>query len=565
MKKQTLLLVVLVLCLGMGCGSLTSFAAIAAGPPRVLKAPDQEESANESTNESASESNQESEESAEAPTPENDQQDESDSSDSERQPSQEKESSQSEDQSEKGDKTQSNDKSEQESDESKDKNDSTEDSQSESKGKESKERSSRSSSRRSFFGQSSKSEEKYSKRSKDFIAVFEPLVSSATASTVKIMNGRRQLALGTVVDSEGYVLTKASELKGKVSCKFSDGRQASAKVVGIDPTTDLALLKVDIDNVNVVQWKEGPAPLVGQWLATPNLKSSKLAVGIVGVDERTIPPSDPFIGITMDNLEGKDGVKILSVVARSPADDADLLINDVITHIDEIETKDIESLRKTLGQYDPNDQVTLSIIRASQEMKIKLTLGEKDKISPQNDRSNQQNSMGSTPSRRRKDFPNAFQHDSMLSAINCGGPVVDLDGQVVGINIARAGRVASLSLPVQTVLPVVAMLKTGEYAPELVNKAKIESIEAELAALAAKIKQLPEKQNKWENLYQVENAKQQELDRILKDVQDRLKVIELKSKSFKTELDSVKRELKNSEKVRQRLEADRKQLATGVR
>ncbi len=109
------------------------------------------------------------------------------------------------------------------------------------------------------------------------------------------------------------------------------------------------------------------------------------------------------------------------------------------------------------------------------------------------------------------------------------------------------------------------MLKTGEYAPELVNKAKIESIEAELAELAAKLKLLPDKQNKWENLYQVENAKQQELDRILKDVQDRLKVIELKSKSFKTELDSVKRELKNSEKIRQRLEADHKQLATGVR
>lgn len=547
MKRQNLLLVALVLCIGMGCGSLTSFAAIVAGPSHVLTAPNQEDS----NNESALESDQESEESAEAPTPENNQQEELDSSNEERKSSEKSEDSQSEDQPDKGDEGQSKGKSDQDSDDS--------------KGKESKDSSSKSSSRRSFFGQRSKSEAKYSKRSKDFVAVFEPLVSSATASTVKVMNGRRQLALGTVVDSDGYVLTKASELKGKVSCKFSDGRQASAKVVGIDPATDLALLKVDIDNVNVVQWKEGPAPLVGQWLATPNLKSSKLAVGIVGVDERVIPPSDPFIGITMENLEDKDGVKITSVVARSPADDADLLINDVITHIDEIETKDIESLRKTLGQYDPNDRVTLSIIRASQDKKIKLTLGEKDKISPQNDRSNQQNSMGSTPSRRRKDFPNAFQHDSMLSAINCGGPIVDLDGQVVGINIARAGRVASLALPVQTVLPVVAMLKSGEYAPELVNKAKIESIEAELAELASKFEVLPKKRNKWESLYKVENARQEELERSIEGLQDRLKVIELKSKNYKTELDSVERELKNGEKIRQRLEADLKQLATGVR
>lgn len=109
------------------------------------------------------------------------------------------------------------------------------------------------------------------------------------------------------------------------------------------------------------------------------------------------------------------------------------------------------------------------------------------------------------------------------------------------------------------------MLKSGEYAPELVNKSKIEAIDAELAELMVKFEQLPGKESKLENLFQVENAKQQELERILKDVQDRLKVIELKSKNYKTELDSVKRDLKNIEKVRQRLEADRKQLATGVR
>ena len=537
-----------------------SYATIPNDSPGTFPAIAQEE---DSEKDQAEEKSQDSEDSAEAPTPKEEEQTESDSN---------KEESQStEDDDEK---SESEEKLEKKSDESKDKEGSEDKKESKDKDKsaedskdndeEPKESSSRSS-RRSFFGQSSSREEKYSKRSKDFVAVFEPLVSSASASTVKIMNGRRQLALGTVVDSEGYVLTKASELKGKISCKFADSRQASARVVGIDPTTDLALLKVDIDNINSVQWKEGPAPMVGQWLATPNLKSSKLAVGIVGVDERIIPPSDPFIGITMQNIDDRDGVKITSVVARSPADEADLLINDIITHIDDIETKDIDSLRKTLGQYDPNDRILLSIIRASEEKKIKLTLGEKDKISPQNNRSNQQNSMGSTPSRRRKDFPNAFQHDSMLSAINCGGPVVDLDGQVVGINIARAGRVASLALPVQTVLPVIAMLKSGEYAPELVNKAKIEAIDAELAELAKKIEGLPEKQTKWENLYQVEDAKKQELERILKDVQDRLKVIELKSSNFKTELDSVKRELKNSEKIRQRLEADRKQLATGVR
>lgn len=289
-------------------------------------------------------------------------------------------------------------------------------------------------------------------------------------------------------------------------------------------------------------------------------------MGIVGVNARVIPPSDPFIGIGPPlNAGDTVGAKINSVVANSPADDADLMVGDIITRIDDVEIKDWDSLRATLGQYDANDRITLTLTRASKEMKIKLTLAERDKVSPQNERSNQQNSMGSVLSRRRKNFPSAFQHDSMLTSTTCGGPIVNLDGRVVGINIARAGRVDSLALPVQTILPIVALLETGELAPEIVNKTRLAEIDIELNELATKIVQLPEKKNALETQYQVEKAKQEELEKILNDVQDRLKVIELKSKNFGTELDSVKNELKTIEKTRQRLEADRKHLSTGLR
>ena len=129
---------------------------------------------------------------------------------------------------------------------------------------------------------------------------------------------------------------------------------------------------------------------------------------MVGVDLRKIPPSRPFIGITMINAEGKDGVQIMTRVPRSPAEEAELLVGDIITHLDEIAIKDREALQETLGQYDVNDRVTLTILRGSDVKKIKLTLADSDKTSPVFDRSNQQNSMGSVLSRRRKDFPNAF-------------------------------------------------------------------------------------------------------------------------------------------------------------
>ena len=291
----------------------------------------------------------------------------------------------------------------------------------------------------------------FSKQSAKFVSVFSPVVASVNDSTLMIMSGERQIALGTVVDSDGLVLTKASELRGNLGCKLLDGTIVDAEVIGIDPATDLALLKVDADDLTVVQWSEEPTPAIGRWLATPKGNKDTAAIGVVSVETREIPPSRPFIGIVMVNVEGGKGVRIDKVVPNSPADFADLWVNDVIVKIDDTVVKDNIGVRDALGQYDVNDRVTLTVMRGTRELKIKLTLAERDKISPENERSNQQNSMGSILSRRRKDFPNAFQHDSMLTSNTCGGPIVDLSGKVVGINIARAGRVSSLALPVDLV------------------------------------------------------------------------------------------------------------------
>ena len=46
----------------------------------------------------------------------------------------------------------------------------------------------------------------------------------------------------------------------------------------------------------------------------------------------------------------------------------------------------------------------------------------------------------------------------MLKPKDCGGPLVDLSGKVVGVNIARAGRVETLALPADTVEAIVKRL-----------------------------------------------------------------------------------------------------------
>jgi S1-C subfamily serine protease len=82
------------------------------------------------------------------------------------------------------------------------------------------------------------------------------------------------------------------------------------------------------------------------------------------------------------------------------------------------------------------------------------------------DRSDFQNRMGGAISDRRAGFPIILQHDTVLQPKDCGGPLVDLDGHIIGINIARAGRVETYAIPAEAVQPLLADLMSGKLAPK---------------------------------------------------------------------------------------------------
>jgi serine protease Do len=58
----------------------------------------------------------------------------------------------------------------------------------------------------------------------------------------------------------------------------------------------------------------------------------------------------------------------------------------------------------------------------------------------------------------------------VLRPIDCGGPVVDVDGKVVGLNIARAGRVESYALPSSLVRETVDKLLKMELTSTPTNE-----------------------------------------------------------------------------------------------
>jgi Do/DeqQ family serine protease len=62
------------------------------------------------------------------------------------------------------------------------------------------------------------------------------------------------LGSGVIMSAEGYILTNNHVVEGadEIGVTLNDGREASAKVIGADPETDLAVLKIELDKLPVV-------------------------------------------------------------------------------------------------------------------------------------------------------------------------------------------------------------------------------------------------------------------------------------------------------------------------
>src|SRR4029079_12876777 len=104
-------------------------------------------------------------------------------------------------------------------------------------------------------------------------------------------------------------------------------------------------------------------------------------------------------------------------------------------------TPTMESVIAAFGRRKPGDEITVTVNRGKESLAVTAKLGRNPApINPQE-------LMGSVLSNRRGGFPLILQHDTVLKHTDCGGPLVDLDSKVVGINIPRAGRVESYAIP----------------------------------------------------------------------------------------------------------------------
>ena len=73
------------------------------------------------------------------------------------------------------------------------------------------------------------------------------------------------LGSGVIMDKQGYILTNNHVIKdaSEIAVVLADGRSASAKIVGADPESDLAIIKIDLPDLPVVTLGQSDKLLVG--------------------------------------------------------------------------------------------------------------------------------------------------------------------------------------------------------------------------------------------------------------------------------------------------------------
>ncbi len=132
---------------------------------------------------------------------------------------------------------------------------------------------------------------------------------------------QQSLGSGFIIDKEGYVVTNNHVVENatNIKVKLADGREFEAEIVGRDPKTDLALIKIpDADDLQPIEMGDSEALQVGQWvvaLGSPFGLERTVTAGIVSAKGRVIGsgPYDDFIQTDASINPGNSGGPLVNM------------------------------------------------------------------------------------------------------------------------------------------------------------------------------------------------------------------------------------------------------------
>ena len=199
---------------------------------------------------------------------------------------------------------------------------------------------------------------------------------------------------GVIISKDGYIVTNNHVIDNAdvISVKLNDGREYKGRVIGTDPSTDLALVKIEADELptipvgNSVLYSPTGA-YSGYGFAIPTSIMTKViadlkeygtvqraVLGIKGTpinDDQQMMPEE--IKKKVKELGATDGVLIAEIIEGGSAA-GNLEVDDVIIGIDGKRVKNFAELQEGLAKHRPGDKVTVKVLRDKKEKDIEMTL-----------------------------------------------------------------------------------------------------------------------------------------------------------------------------------------------
>lgn len=124
----------------------------------------------------------------------------------------------------------------------------------------------------------------------------------------------KSLGSGFIISADGYILTNAHVVDSadEINVRLTDKREFKAKLIGADKRTDVALLKIEANNLPSVKLGDPAQLRVGEWvvaIGSPLGFDNSVTAGIVSAKGRSLPQENyvPFIQTDVAVNQGNSG------------------------------------------------------------------------------------------------------------------------------------------------------------------------------------------------------------------------------------------------------------------
>ena len=301
---------------------------------------------------------------------------------------------------------------------------------------------------------------------KAVLKTIEPIRERLQDLSAVFFSGHDVVIYGIVLSPDGYIATKASELHSyrDLTIRVGSSKYGQFREIGSDPSTDIAVVKVEAARLHA------PGPVSNDaamgTLVVSNGSTTRTSrrpqLGTLSAEQRPIPNGDTaYLGVVFGTP-----CTIQEVTKDGPAAQAGAKAGDEILAVDGTPVTALDAVSPILSRKKVGERVTLKVKRKDKRLSYTITLGSRRQALGGNAPEDSNDLISGGFSKRRDDFPMVLQHDTPSRYTLMGGPLLNLKGELIGMNIARVNRAENYALPISVVQKSVQNILKNAPQPE---------------------------------------------------------------------------------------------------